>query len=230
MFTSIKPADKLYSKILKQIQEQIIHGGLMPGDKLPAERQMAESLGCSRPALKQALSILEAMEILECRQGDGNYILPFQNKIFNPIILNFHARKGSMEDILEVRYMLEVQVIKLLARKATAHDLKPLEEIVEQMKDVKTGSASIEERVALNNAFHSTMIHLDNNPILTAFYDSILDLVGIHITSTNGENFYISHKNILDSIKGGDPMKAAEMMMQHFTTKFPNYEYYLSLR
>lgn len=229
MFTSIKPNDKLYTKILRQIQERIIQGELTPGDKLPPERQMAESLGCSRPALKQALSILEALEILECRQGDGNYILPFQNKIFNPIILNFYAKKGSVEDILEVRYILEVQVVKLLALKATADDLKPLEEYLEHMKDVKPGCQSIQERVALNNAFHSTLFHLNRNPIMSAFYDSIIELVGLQIMNTDGTNFYSTHKDILDSIKSRDPERAAKTMIKHFTTKFPNYEYYLSI-
>lgn len=229
MFTSIKPGDKLYTKILRQIQDRIMQGELKPGDKLPPERQMAESFGCSRPALKQALSILEAMEILECRQGDGNYILPFQNKIFNPIILNFYAQEGNIEDILEVRYLLEVQVVKLLALKSNASSLKPLEDILEQMKGVKPGNDSIEKRVSLNNAFHSALIHLNHNPILTAFYDSMLELVGLQIMNTDGTDFYSTHKKILDGIKSGNPSKAAEAMTQHFTAKFPNYEYYITI-
>ena len=222
MFTAIEAKDKLSNKILKQITQLIKEGALKPGDKLPPERQMAEMMGVSRPALKQSISILEAMGIVESRQGDGNYILPFQNKIFNPIILSFYAEHGNMDDILEVRYIIEVQNAKIAAKKRTDEQIAELEEFLERMAGPKT----LEERMALNSEFHLKLIKISGNPLLINFYESIIDLIAEQITTTDGSNFYESHKEIIDYIKAKDAKAAAKAMQQHFSVKFPNYQYY----
>lgn len=225
MFTPIEANDKLYQKVLRQLEELIKKGELNAGDKLPPERQLAECLGVSRPALKQALSSLEALGVIECRQGDGNYVQPLNKKLFNPVVLSFYEERGTMDDILEVRYILEVQVVKIVAQKASPEQIQLLYEIAEKMK----GSHPLESRIALNNDFHSTLVHFSGNPLLTAFYDSILDLVALQIHNTDGENFYLSHKKIVDGIQNRNPILASRMMADHFTAKFPNYQYYTSL-
>lgn len=222
MFTPIQSNEKLYKKVLFQIQTMLLNGELKPGDKLPPERQMADSLGVSRPALRQSLSILEALEIIECRQGDGNYVLPISNKLFNPIVLNYYYNSGNTNDILEMRYIIETQVIQILTRKVTHPQLQELDSIVSKMRDIHT----LEERVELNNLFHYTLIKLAGNPLLSAVYYSILDLVGKQIMTTNGENFYANHKKLLDGIRSGDPQTACANMREHFQMKFPNFRYY----
>lgn len=224
LFTSIESNEKLYYKILKQIQSKFFDGSLSSGDKLPPERQMAISLGVSRPALKQALSILEAMNIIECRQGDGNYILPFPNKLLNPIISDFYSQQGTLDDILEVRYILEVQTSKILAQKLTDGQINELYVIVEEMKDVY----NLQDRILLNNKFHSTMMNFCENPLIIAFYNSILDLIGMQISMTDGNNFQLSHKAIVDALKMGNPNEIELVMSNHFINKFPNYQYYIS--
>ncbi len=222
MFTRIEIKDKISNKILKQITQLIKSGELKPGDKLPPERQMAELMGVSRPALKQTISILEAMGIVESRQGDGNYILPYQNKIFNPIILSFYAERGNMEDILEVRYILEVQNARIAAKKRTDQQLKELYDFLENMKGYKT----LEERMVLNSEFHLMLIKIGGNPLLINFYESIIDLIAEQITSTDGSNFYESHKEIVDLIKEQNAKEAEKAMHKHFSMKFPNYKFY----
>ncbi len=222
MFTSINTTEKLYYKILKQIQARILDGSIRPGEKLPPERQMAVALNVSRPALKQALSILEAMNIIECRQGDGNYVLPFHNKLFNPILLDFYTSQGTYDDILEVRYMLEVQSCKILTKKITDEQLHSLYDITEKMKGVD----ALETRIELNNQFHSTLINYVGNPLISAFYNNILELIKLQIAGTDGSAFYTSHKKIVDQLATRDINAVSTIMSSHFSNKFPNYQYY----
>lgn len=222
MFTEIQPNEKISNKILKQITQLIKDGELKPGEKLPPERQLAQIMGVSRPALKQTISMLEAMGIVECRQGDGNYILPYQDKIFNPIILSFYAAHGNMDDILEVRLILEVQNVKIVAHKRTEEQLAVLYEIVSRMEGPKT----LEERVLLNNEFHHELIKISGNPLIINFFGSIIDLIGEQITTTDGSNFYSSHKEILQMIRDKNSSGAAKKMINHFLVKFPNFKYY----
>ena len=222
MFTEIEPNEKISDKILKQITQLIKDGELKPGEKLPPERKLAETLGVGRPALKQTISILEAMGIVESRQGDGNYILPYQNKIFNPIVLSFYAAHGNMEDILEVRYILEVQNAKIAALKRTDEQLEILDKLILCMEGPKT----LEERIFLNSKFHLELIKIGGNPLIISFYESIIDLVAEQIMSTDGKNFYSSHKKIVQTIRERDSKSAGKTMLNHFKAKFPNYKYY----
>jgi GntR family transcriptional repressor for pyruvate dehydrogenase complex len=162
------------------------------------------------------------MGIVESRQGDGNYILPYQNKIFNPIVLSFYAAHGNMDDILEVRYILEVQNVKIAALKRTDEQLAILDEIVFRME----GPKKLEERIILNNEFHLELIKISGNPLIINFYESIIDLIGEQITTTDGRNFYSSHKEIVQLIRDKDPDRAEKTMLNHFRVKFPNYKYY----
>ncbi|WMJ78116.1 MULTISPECIES: FadR/GntR family transcriptional regulator [unclassified Sedimentibacter] len=222
MFTEIEPSEKVTNKILKQITQLIKDGELKPGEKLPPERQIAEMMGVSRPALKQTISILEAMGIVESRRGDGNYILPCQNKIFNPIILSFYAAHGNMDDILEVRYIIEVQNVKIAARKRTEEQLALLDEIISRMEGPKT----LKERILLNNEFHLELIRITGNPLLINFYESIIDLIGEQITTTDGSDFYSTHKDIVEFIRDKNSDGAAKSILRHFGVKFPNFKYY----
>ena len=78
----------------------------------------------------------------------------------------------------------------------------------------------------LNNLFHSTLIRYAGNPLITAFYDNILELIGMQIATTDGLRFYKSHLEIVDTLSLREPLAVAAVMSQHFSNKFPNYEYY----
>ena len=207
---------------MKQIQDLILEGHLKKGDKLPPERQLAETLGVGRPTLKQSLSALEALGIIESKHGGGNYVSSDMSNVFNPFTLKYYLTEGKQNDITEFRYILEVQLAKLAALKATEDDIKKLDEIVSKMESVK----SSDERLILNFKFHLELASINENTLIKSVYESIIDLVLLQTSITDGVHFYESHKEIVDAIKSGDSKLAGELMSKHFEVKFPNYEYY----
>lgn len=222
MFEQIEGNEKIYKKVMNQIQNLILDGELKVGEKLPPERQLAEELNVSRPVIKQAISALEVIGIIESRHGDGNYITSESGDLFNTTAINFYLNKGNDIDILEFRYILEVKFAGMAALKATDQQLDDMEEILEKMKCV----ANKQERLELNNSFHREIIKISGNLLIINFYDSILDLIIKHISFTDGIGFYINHLAIFEAIKNRDPQLAARNMAKHFTDKFPNYNYY----
>ena len=64
-----------YTAIIERIRDLIRNGELVPGDRLPPERKLAEALGVSRNSLRQAFQALAERKIIESRQGDGTYLL-----------------------------------------------------------------------------------------------------------------------------------------------------------
>jgi GntR family transcriptional repressor for pyruvate dehydrogenase complex len=222
IFKSVEENKKSYQKIMKQIQDLILEGHLKKGDKLPPERQLAETLGVGRPTLKQSLSALEALGIIESKHGGGNYVSSDMSNVFNPFTLKYYLTEGKQNDITEFRYILEVQLAKLAALKATEDDIKKLDEIVSKMESVK----SSDERLILNFKFHLELASINENTLIKSVYESIIDLVLLQTSITDGVHFYESHKEIVDAIKSGDSKLAGELMSKHFEVKFPNYEYY----
>lgn len=226
MFQPIEGNTPVYKKVMFQIQNMILSGELKKGDRLPAERQLAEMLHVGRSALKQALSALEALGVIQSRHGDGNYITADSMEVFNPLAIRFYLDRGKEDDILEFRYILEVQLASLAAVKITAEQAESFSALVEEMKTAST----VEERSRYNYLFHYRIVDICDNLLIKSIYESIMSLIADQIKTTDGVNFYESHKQIFDAVKSGKPNEAAFYTAEHFKRKFPNYQYYDRLR
>lgn len=226
MFQPIESNLPIYKRIILQIQNMIRSGELKRGDRLPPERQLAEMLQVGRPAVKQAISALETMGIVTSRQGDGNYITSDISTIFSPIVMQFYLDNGDVEDILEFRYLLEVQTASLAAIKITEEQIVDFEEMLKEMKEASDRENSIETRKKYNGMFHSFVIDLCGNHFISSIYRNIMELIEDQISFTDGVDFYESHEFIYEAIKAHNPNEAARRMGQHFINKFPDYQYY----
>ena len=222
MFQPIESKEQVYKKVMYQIQEMIMSGKLKKGDRLPPERQLSEMLNVGRSALKQAISALEVLGIVTCKQGDGNYITSDTIEIFSPLAIRFYLENGNENNILEFRYLMEVQLASLAAVKILPEQIVEFGKIVEEMKFI----TSIEDRQKYNNIFHLYIVNICDNMLITSIYESIMAIIADQISTTDGKNFYESHNLIYTAIKNGCPDEAAFYMATHFRNKFPNYLHY----
>ena len=229
MFQPIEENVSVYKKVVAQIQEMIMHGELKKGDRLPPERQLAEMLGVGRPALKQAISALEVLGIIRSRQGDGNYITADTVEVINPLAMQFYLKNGKMDDILEFRYIMEVQMASLAAAKITEEEIGEFQALMDSMKEAIAGGADLKTRQYYNNLFHFRVVNLSGNQLIRLIYSSIMDLVSDQIRQTDGMYFYESHLKIFEAIKNRNPKEAAYYMAEHFQNKFPKYQYYMDV-
>lgn len=225
MFEQISSNTQVYKKVMAQIQEMIVSGQLKKGDRLPAERQLAETMNVGRSALKQALSALEALGFITSRHGDGNYITSDSIGVINPVSLHFYLESGKEDDILEFRFMIEVQLASLAALKITEQQTKEFASLVEDMR----GAISIDERRYYNNLFHFRIVDICDNMLIKTIYNDIMSLIAHLIRHTDGHQFFESHYQIFDAIRKHKPQAAANAMANHFQRKFPNYKYYKNL-
>ena len=226
MFQPIEGNVSIYKKIVAQIQDMIMKGELKRGDRLPPERQLAELLGVGRPALKQAISALEVMGIIRSRQGDGNYITAESVDIITPLAIQFYLNEGKMDDILEFRYIIEVQMASLAAMKITEKQIAEFQRLMDEIRENVPDRAELKIRQHYNNAFHFQVVRLCSNRLIESIYTGIMDLIGEQIFQTDGVGFYKSHMKIFEAIRDRDPKRAAYYMADHFQKKFPNYQHY----
>jgi GntR family transcriptional repressor for pyruvate dehydrogenase complex len=138
--------------------------GLGPGDRLPAERDLARELGISRPALREALRRLGALGLLEARPGSGHYVATV-----------------DLDDLLAVRLRLEPYAAGLAAARRTEADLQQLEELLEELAATESDP---ERFAAADVRLHRCVVVATRNPPLQIIIDALADLLRYSRTRT----------------------------------------------
>jgi GntR family transcriptional repressor for pyruvate dehydrogenase complex len=205
-------------RIARQIQDLVTSEQLVPGDKLPAQRELAEAFGVSRTAVREALKLLQERGLVEVRTGRGTYVTsPDLATVTSSISLASQMHHVKLGDLLEARRCMEGFIAGLAAERATPADIARLEALVEAMDALSRGS---DEFVEADREFHAAMAAATQNPLLVILSKPLVDLiqrvrrVGIGV-SGSPERAQVYHKRILVSIKSRDVTRARELALEH---------------
>jgi DNA-binding FadR family transcriptional regulator len=192
-----------------------------PGDPLPKEMEMAEAMGVSRTAVREALSRFKTLGIIEAKKGKGMIIA-------HPDIL-YSMEQGldlnllddsTMKDIFELRLVIEVGLADLLYKRKTDAILKHLEENVE-----KTEKEHDQMQIAKYDVeFHSTLYAISGNKTIQRFQKLLLPIfdykVGFYTIDISKEPNYITHRDLLECLKNETAdefrIKMRRHLMQYF--------------
>ena len=201
-----------------QIHRLIAEGQLEPGDRLPPERELAEVFGVSRTSVRDAIRVLEMRGLVEPRHGEGTVVkqIPI-DAIVSPLADALAASKDLTADLFDMRRMLEPPLARAASFRATAEDLKAMEDIlVRQRERVRVGEIAIAE----DNAFHYRIATAAKNQVVLRVIDVVMDLLrDSRARSLHGpgraQKSLNGHRRILAAIRDRDPDAAAEAMRVH---------------
>lgn len=208
--------------IVEQIQSRISDGQLKPGDRIPSERKLATMLGVSRPSVREAIMVLEAMGMVESRQGGGTFVCSLaQGTLEVPITKMLEKDPKLLHDLLEVRIGVECWSAYLAASRATEEDLEKIGSLVDEMRrTVKDGwDPEIDGQFhdAIATATHNTVqIHVLNT-VRNLFIATIeLALHEFYGTKDEYNEILLSHhQKIYDKIVHRDEEGARQAMSTH---------------
>ena len=216
--------------IVKRILELIESGELKRGDKLPNEMGIVEQTEISRTSVREALSALELMGIIERIPGEGTFIAstsPFTQAGSKDLLLQFledtENVNGSFE-ALESRMVLEPSVALMAARRAEPEDIAVMEAILEKM-DQSIQNGATETFLDLDSEFHLAIAKATQNEVVFEMSKHLLKLADLHMWRTFKINLGLLkptleiHRKILGAIKKRDPKKAefyAETHLMHY--------------
>ena len=220
MFKQIE-SNKVYMQIINQIKDSIRRGELKKGDRLPSERQMSEQLSVSRATVREAIRALEIMGLVQCIQGEGNFITNnVENSLIEPISMMFILNQGRINEINELRRALELEAIELASKKIDNESIIRLEKLC---KKIETDSNEI-VRAEADKQFHYEIARASENILIinilnaaSFLIESFIKDVRIRII-TNTENIDIinsQHRSILNALQNKNTMKAVYYMQQH---------------
>lgn len=170
---------RLSDDIVAQLEAMILEGTLKSGERLPAERVLAEQFGVSRPSLREAIQKLVAKGLLVSRQGGGNYVTESLGATFSDPLL--HLLEGNPEaqrDLLEFRHTLEGSCAYYAALRATSLDHQRLTEAFEALQAcyARNDQVSAEEGAA-DARFHLAIAEASHNTVLLHTIKGLFDLL-----------------------------------------------------
>jgi len=214
---------KISEEIVNQIKQLISSGELKPGDRIPSERELATMLGVSRPSVREAIMVLDAMGFLESRQGGGTYVKALtEGSIMDPLAKLVEKKDpGLLRSLVEVRMGLESWSAYLAAQRADAKDIAELRRIYYVMeKQAARGGWDTE----VDAEFHYAITAAAHNSLQMHVLDSIHSLLSANIQVALME-FYqredqiqlllTQHREIMEAIADHDPELARKRMMTH---------------
>ena len=206
------PADKVISKV----KELINSGVLKPGDKLPAERKMALDLGFGRTQVRDALHKLEFYGIIKTLPQSGSIINGLDINTLDGLISDvLNLQNYDFYSLVETRFVLEVNAIKLCAERCSAKDIDSLE----KAHDKYVKYFDTPDRVSNDFAFHRAIAEGCHNPVFKAMLLIVIpDIMTIYqrdrICAPN-RVVIDEHTQMLECIKNRDGEGAAALMTQH---------------
>jgi len=208
-----------YTAIIARIDEMISTGALAPGDRLPPERQLAQTFGVSRGSLRQAFQALADRQIIESRHGDGTYLLrPLDTALpGEAIVTAIGEQRGFLRDVLEFRQMLEPQIAALAAQRIGPEDLDRLKVLVcDQQRALLAGR----EEDAFDVEFHQLLARSLANRVvdrvLTTTQSILNQTRSTWLQSSERRHASVAgHLRIIDALESGDAEAAFTAMQTH---------------
>ena len=223
------PVARLSDRVAEALAAEVHGGGLAPGDKLPTEARLAEQFGVSRTVVREAVSRLKSLGLVDSRQGSGVYV---RDAGIPPLSFDSHyaVSREAVVQMAEVRRALEAEVAALAAQRRTQADLRRIRSAIKALDNaVQTGGDGVLEDVA----FHRSIADAARNPFLlsTLQYLSRFLQGATRVTRANearrddfARQVREEHALIVQAIEAGDPARARAAASSHMNNAIRRIE------
>lgn len=215
---------RLSDQIAEQLETMIATQGLKAGDRLPAERQLAEQLDVSRPSLREAIQKLISKGLLISRAGGGTYIQDAtQIGQTEQLVSLFRENPEYRFDVLEVRHVIEGNAAWYAALRATDEDKRQIKERFEAMI-AQHGSDDPMDEAKADAAFHLSIVEASHNLVSLHIMRNLFELLQNSI-SHNLDKLYTQprvfeplsqqHRELMEAVLASDPERARKAAEHH---------------
>ena len=208
-------SESVVQQIIDSLVEAMIRKELRPGDQIPTEMELAESLGVGRNSVREAIKILVYFGVLEIRRAEGTYVCEgFTETMIDPIIYGIILDKaGSYEYLMELREIMEAGVLKLAMQNAEEEEIKKLRIQLDRMKrEIEIGPDNVDRVFHEDNEFHSIITAMGHNPLVqkieavvrTLTHSMRYETVKTMVESGKGQELYEAHAKLLQILENKD--------------------------
>lgn len=210
---------RLYQHVAERLARAIAAGTYAPGDRLPAERELAGSYAVSRPTIREAIIALELDGLVEVRVGSGVYVAAKENQGSNQVAMDI----GAFE-LTEARLLIEGEVAALAAAQITDQEVQELERMLAEMDSANRKSAGAGELV--DRSFHEMIAQATRNSALAGVVEQLWTIRNrspqcVRLFEKSRAHGYHpvvdEHRAIVAALKARDPNAARAAMRDHLS-------------
>ncbi len=208
----------LTSQVIDYVVEMIRSGQVKPGERLPTETDLTQTLGVSRTCVREAIKSLESLGLINVRQRIGATVLePSASNLLNAEQFSLAIQSQQTDDLLEFRKIMEVGLVSLAAEKADDADLDGLKNTLDRYRaEMATNGVDCTTDIS----FHEALVKASKNPIAVLVWQMLSTRLADVLSRTIRlphvcEDTLIDHEKIYRAIKSRDPRKAREAMRTH---------------
>jgi GntR family transcriptional regulator, transcriptional repressor for pyruvate dehydrogenase complex len=215
---------RLYERILEQILTLIRNGEWKPGEKMPTAKELAEQLGVGQSSVREAMSALKAMGLVEIRHGEGAFVRETQgDTTIQPLAMLLLMERDRALEAMEVRRFLEVGAAGLAAKNRTSEHLARIRKALEEMENDCRNERLGDET---DWQFHYAIVEATGNSFLLRLINTISDSLQTLLRYNRermfaepgmGERLHMEHTAIYEAIAAGDSPLAEQRMDAHLS-------------
>jgi GntR family transcriptional repressor for pyruvate dehydrogenase complex len=222
------PRSRAWEQVLDRVEADLAAGRLHVGDRLPPERELAADLGISRPAVREAIRVLDAWGTVTSGTGSGpesGTVLVAAPAAALTRFLRLHVLLASIgsSDVVRARVALERESTRLAARHATPEDHATIATHLDAMDDPELDADGFNDH---DTAFHVAIAHATGNPLVAELTVALRESMRPRLLSalqaapdlaSITAQLRTDHHGIYDAIRRGRPDVAADLVESHIT-------------
>lgn len=206
--------------VAESIKEEIMKGNLKPGDRLPGEYELAERYGVSRFTVREAMKILNSLELIDIRHGVGMFVKQATPEDYmKPMLSTMILTSNNLLTICEARLPIEVQAIGLGSERRDEKDIEELERLCDEMQKA-LDEDSPKEYNHLDLEFHLKIAMASKNAILYEILNMLQSFLRIQMDETveapnSKERSMERHRGMVAAVRQKNRQLAELLMSQH---------------
>jgi GntR family transcriptional repressor for pyruvate dehydrogenase complex len=210
----------LPDQVAGMIMQRIASGELGSGQKLPPQRQLAQSMGVSLAVVREAVKRLEALNVLDAAHGSGTVVrsirwTPF---LYDPSLFAMAMQNIDIKHLWETRRLLEGQIVRLAAERAKPHHIEEIRAVLDRADPLPLDYNVSSD---LNREFHIAVAKAAQNNVLVELLTPLVDVhfqnISHHFTEDVCRRTWAAHEAIFRAVSRHDVAAAERAMREHFT-------------
>jgi len=205
----------LVDHVVGEVRAAILRGDYEVGGELPAAERLADGFGVSMTVIREAMRVLRSQGLVEVFQGRRPLVAATDSTATVSLLAQSLGRAGRMQDLMQVRWVLEVAIAAMAAEHATPAHLTRLAAAVDEMRDGTT----VDRQVDADVHFHRVLAEATGNPLFPILLESLEGLLREfrrRAIEVRGVRSGIKeHAAVLEAVRARNPQAAREAMIRH---------------
>ena len=221
----------IVNKIVDNITNAIINGELNPGDKIPTEAELSESMGVGRNSVREAIKVLEAYGVVHIKRAEGTFVSQeYDSKMIYPVLYGIILQKDSTKQIVELRKVIDVGLLQLAVDKLKSRELEKsqmeaIEHAMEELeRQANADTPQVKNLFEADVQFHMAIVGITENVMLQSicnYVDKItrrswMATIDQIFEAGEAENFLDMHRRIVKLLQDRDAAGIYATVEEHY--------------